>query len=47
MFCDAHDDQFVNEVIVVGRLSKEAKVSDFRSQLPDLLPLIGTTTAKN
>ena len=28
MFCDAHDGQFVNEVIVVGRLSKEAKVSD-------------------
>ncbi len=27
-FCDAHDDQFINEVIVVGRLSKEAKVSD-------------------
>ena len=27
-FCDAHDDQFINEVIVVGRLSTEAKVSD-------------------
>ena len=27
-FCNAHDDQFINEVIVVGRLSKEAKVSD-------------------
>ena len=27
-FCDAHDDQFINEVVVVGRLSTEAKVSD-------------------
>ena len=27
-FCDAHEDQFINEVVVVGRLSKEARVSD-------------------
>ena len=28
MLCDAHEDQFVNEVVLVGRLSKESKVTD-------------------
>lgn len=28
MLCDAHEDQFVNEVVVIGRLSKESKVTE-------------------
>lgn len=27
-FCDAHPDQFINEVVIVGRLNKDAKVSE-------------------
>ncbi len=28
MFCDAHDNQFVNEVVLVGRLAKEGRLTD-------------------
>lgn len=28
MLCDAHEDQFVNEVVLIGRLSKESKVTE-------------------